>query len=164
MPGPTPIAERVRKYSSPANDRGCIEWLGSRDENGYGRVHCGGTPRLAHRVAWELENGPIPSGLCVLHGCDNPPCINPSHMFLGTQADNMRDMVKKGRQANATKTHCKYGHPYSPENTYHMPAGGRDCRECMRERRLKWSRYNKAVTLGFNLATASGAPQQSSQP
>lgn len=55
--------------------------------------------RNAQRIAWELTNGEIPPGLCVLHSCDNPPCCNPSHLFLGTQADNQRDRARKGRSA-----------------------------------------------------------------
>jgi hypothetical protein len=54
----------------------------------------------AHRVAWTLANGPIPAGMHVLHTCDNPPCCNPGHLWLGTQADNMADMARKGRTSN----------------------------------------------------------------
>ena len=56
---------------------------------------------LTHRVAWELENGPIPTGMQVCHACDNPPCSNVGHLFLGTQGENLADMVSKGRQNNA---------------------------------------------------------------
>lgn len=76
---------------------GCIEWPRSRNVAGYGRVYWDKKVRLAHRLAYELTNGPIPAGLCVLHKCDHPPCINPDHLFLGTPFDNMQDMVLKGR-------------------------------------------------------------------
>ena len=77
----------------------CLEWQGYVRPNGYGMV---GTPvegaRYAHRVAWLLVNGEIPEGQFVLHRCDNRRCIEPSHLFLGTHTDNMRDMANKGRQ------------------------------------------------------------------
>lgn len=76
----------------------CWEFTGARDENGYGRlsVYSHGTS-LAHRKAWEETNGPIPPGMFVCHRCDNPPCCNPGHLFLGTNLDNTRDRVAKGR-------------------------------------------------------------------
>lgn len=77
----------------------CIEALGSRDSWGYGRVAVGGKQLRAHRHAWMLHHGAIPAGMCVLHKCDNPACINIDHLFLGTQTDNMADKVAKGRQS-----------------------------------------------------------------
>lgn len=74
---------------------GCWEWSGLRSARGYGRF--GHDSRRAHRIAWELTFGPVPDGLLVCHTCDNPPCIRPEHLFLGTDADNARDMVAKGR-------------------------------------------------------------------
>ncbi len=64
---------------------------------GYGVIQVGRKPAVAHRVAWVLTNGFIPDGLCVLHRCDNRPCVRPTHLFLGTRLDNIQDMVRKGR-------------------------------------------------------------------
>ena len=71
----------------------CIEWTGRCNDGGYGTWG----RKLAHRLAWVEANGPIPAGMCVLHACDNPPCINVDHLWLGTQADNAADRESKGR-------------------------------------------------------------------
>lgn len=79
---------------------GCWEWRGALDRKGYGNWtwrDVSSSPRRAHRCAWELLRGPIPGGLHVLHRCDNPPCCNPDHLFLGTISDNAKDSVAKGR-------------------------------------------------------------------
>jgi hypothetical protein len=75
----------------------CLEWQGARHRQGYGVASLDGRPTKAHRVAFELVHGPIPDGLDVLHRCDNPPCWNPHHLFVGTARDNIRDSVAKGR-------------------------------------------------------------------
>ena len=75
----------------------CWTWTGPRFPSGYGRTRIGQLQTTAHRVAWMLTNGPIPSGMVVMHTCDNPPCVRPAHLTLGSYRDNARDMVEKRR-------------------------------------------------------------------
>ncbi len=77
----------------------CWEWTGAKTKR-YGRFLFMGANRRAHRVCWQLERGPIPGNLLVLHRCDNPSCVNPDHLWLGTDGDNVADMVAKGRHAD----------------------------------------------------------------
>ena len=121
---------------------GCWEWTGVT-RNGYGAISAGGHdgPMLyAHRVIWEQNQGAIPTGMCVLHHCDNRRCIRPDHLFLGTKADNSLDMKLKGRGRNTNKfkTHCKRGHPFDEANTRRVKFG-RACIACSRMYRRGFS-------------------------
>lgn len=90
------IRETFDKWWVKNPSTGCHQWTRSC-ANGYGQLNVGGRPMLAHRYSWERSNGPIPSNLHVLHRCDNRRCVNPDHLFLGTNLDNIRDMTLKGR-------------------------------------------------------------------
>lgn len=89
--------ERISKYNFPAEGDGCWEWQGSKAFYNYGTMCFEKSLYRTHRVAYETFIGPIPNGLFVCHHCDNPPCVNPSHLFVGTQTDNIRDKEAKGR-------------------------------------------------------------------
>lgn len=80
------------------NANGCWIWQRGLDKNGYGRSSINRKGVQAHRVSWVIHKGKIPDGMQVLHRCDNPPCVNPEHLFLGNNADNMTDKMKKNRQ------------------------------------------------------------------
>jgi hypothetical protein len=104
------------KWESEPNT-GCWLWFAGADKLGYGRFGIGTTVYLAHRISWELYVSSIPEGMGVLHRCDTPACVNPAHLFIGSQLDNLLDMVAKGRSNNQLKTHCPYGHEYTEDNT-----------------------------------------------
>lgn len=93
------------KVDTSAGPDLCWPWTGATNQSGYGTFVGGQGGRLAHRFAFIQAHGPIPDGLCVLHRCDNPPCQNPGHLFLGTQADNMADMKNKGRWVSGLALH-----------------------------------------------------------
>jgi hypothetical protein len=83
----------------------CWLWTAGVDRRGYGRFNVGDgrSPQFTHRFAFELTHGPIPAGMHVLHHCDNPPCCNPAHLYLGTDADNHRDMMERGRSTTGER-------------------------------------------------------------
>lgn len=97
------LQERFEKKYEPIPEAGCWIWTGSVMKNGYGHFQVGKSRKThklapAHRVSYELNIGSIPEGMCVLHKCDVPACVNPYHLFLGTYKDNAMDMAAKGRQ------------------------------------------------------------------
>lgn len=124
----------------------CIEWRGWVNSNGYGSTTFRGKTIGVHQRAWIEAYGEIPPGMCVCHRCDNPLCVNPEHLFLGTVLDNNRDRDRKGRNGGQTirarTTHCRHGHEYTPENTAVIRNRNgasltKHCRKCIRERRLR---------------------------
>jgi hypothetical protein len=105
------IADRLWARVTIAGPDECWPWQErSRLREGYGKMYVAGRVLPAHRIVWTLVNGPVPVGLFVLHRCDNPPCCNPAHLFLGTKADNTHDMIAKGR-------HRRF---HSPEARHNM--------------------------------------------
>ena len=126
------IAERVEAKTRRTD--GCWEWTAARNALGYGTISVKRRSTLAHRVAWELTHGPVPDGLCVCHTCDNPGCVRPDHLWLGTREENNHDRSAKGRTHNFGKTHCEHGHEFTPENTYVYREGkARACLRCRSE-------------------------------
>lgn len=96
------LNERFWAKVNPPDENGCMNWKTHANQH-YGQFHYKSKVCGAHRVSWELHFGPIPNDLYVLHKCDNTKCVNPSHLFLGTQKDNLQDAKKKGRMPKGEK-------------------------------------------------------------
>lgn len=115
----------------------CWVWDGTSIK-GYGRMYFRGVIIQSHRASYWIHHGtPAPPDLCVCHTCDNPACVNPHHLWLGTHSDNQWDKCKKHRHHGQKKTHCPRGHEYTQENTGYGTRGNgnkfRVCRKCKRE-------------------------------
>lgn len=123
--------EKVRKGP------GCWEWIGSATAPGmHGRIWVSELKRrvIASRVSWEMHFGPIPPGMEVCHSCDNPPCVRPDHLFLGTHRANMVDASRKGRTGPqiADWSLCRQGHTLTDDNVRRSKTGRRRCLTCAR--------------------------------
>lgn len=128
----------------------CWEWNAGKDKDGYGQFssyisYKKRKPYRSNRFVWELLFGPIPAGMLICHICDNPSCVRPDHLFLGTPSDNLKDAYRKGRLTEVlkkaclprlNKTHCPTGHEYDLLNT-RIYNGKRYCRACEKTRLAK---------------------------
>lgn len=144
------LAERFEaKVDRSAGPDGCHLWQGAVQSAGYGAIYVSGRVQLAHRVAWELVHGAIPAGHQIDHvaelGCGSLLCVNVAHLEPVTLLENVRRQHEAGRvntevmiavaaRLKRERTHCRRGHPFSPENT-RVERGGRHCRTCDRENR-----------------------------
>lgn len=138
-------------------DAGCWVWIGSLRPNGYGIFYFNGK-LTAHRVSYEVFNGPIPDGLVVNHKCRNRRCVNPDHLNTITDKENVLNGVGIS-VVNAKKTHCKYGHPFNKKNTYIKSDGARACVPCglTRAKRYRQNRPPlKSKYIGINYDRSGG--------
>ena len=142
-----PVEERFWEKISVRGPSECWPWHGT-NVRGYGTFWLNGRTRRATQVSWSLwHKTPFPEGLHACHTCDNPPCCNPRHIWPGTARDYLLDASRIGRLhgptdsvesiKNRAKTHCKFGHPYTVDNTYINRVGWRDCRLCRKRRQVE---------------------------
>lgn len=147
-----PLDEYMKRRGWKVTVDGCWEWQGNRSIDGYGIVsnHVYGITREgAHRVMYKLHKGPIPEGLVIRHKCDNPPCVNPEHLEVGTALDNINDMLDRGRgPAWTVRTECRNGHDLiDPANDGLRKANGKIrhyCKKCEAENRARGNAKKRA--------------------
>lgn len=133
-----PIEDRIARHIVVVPS-GCWIWTGTRVWNGYGRIQVGNKCQFAHRVSYETFVGPIPAGRELDHLCRERGCVNWRHLEPVTRRENQRRAATCIPTVNAAKTHCRYGHEFTPENTWVSPrGGGRVCKACQGERSRRW--------------------------
>lgn len=143
---------------------GCWEWQGFIQPHGYGTFWWNGRSRAAHRASWEIYHGSIPEGMLVLHRCDNPPCVNPDHLFLGTNKDNSEDMVAKGRSTHGSKQWCSKLDEETVASLRSRFLAGESAASLARELGLHRSTVARAVTARrWRRVDAPAAPQEKRQ-
>ena len=123
-----PLEERL--WAKVAKGDECWEWSGGKNDKGYGLIGLRKKLYYVHRLSYEWHLGPIPDGMLVLHSCDNPACVNPSHLSLGTVQDNSNDMVERRRHRTHSMTHCKRGHLWEQSNIIVARSGTRTWQRC----------------------------------
>lgn len=136
------VSTAERFWARVTKSEGCWIW-DVLATNGYGTFMVDRKPYKAHRYAYLLTHNELPDDLHVCHKCDNPSCVNPDHLFLGTRKDNMQDMVAKGRHYSKAKTHCPKGHEYS-----HSSARQRYCTTCRTEAMRRYRERLKGYSTG----------------
>jgi len=117
----------------------CWLWTAKARVHNRGRICVAGKEVFATHVALALDGRPRPQWLFACHTCDNPPCVNPAHLWWGTKKENAQDASQKKRLPLAQRTHCSNGHEFSPENTWISKVGARVCRTCSRRSKRAWN-------------------------
>lgn len=141
----TPIERFMSKVDQTAGPDGCHPWTGNRFRNGYGRFWLASASHLAHRwILGEIIGRPLAWDETLremaCHRCDNPPCCNPKHLYVGHAKSNTADAIARERHATVregAKQFCVRGHEFAPENIYWHANGSRQCRECRKVRQRK---------------------------
>lgn len=143
-----PLEERFWERVDKKGPNECWLWTAATAK-GYGHISENYKRLSAPRVSLRLSGVHIPKGKCALHICDVPLCVNPAHLYVGTQADNMRDMYERKRGRNCRKTHCKYGHPFFGDNLkiYPKRPKHRVCRKCEKNKNELYSGKRKLMRL-----------------
>lgn len=144
-PKPKPFS-----YYTKTNEDGCWIWQSTIAWRGYGLYSMNRKRLAAHRASWIIHKGEIPDGLFVLHKCDVRTCVNPDHLFLGTQKDNMQDCIKKGRYSNGKldRNHCINGHEFTMLNTRFWN-GARICKTCDAEKTKRYRQRRASSQPAF---------------